>query len=113
MALPWCRVMIVLIVAICDIAVYLYDMYVVANDNLHESIGYAAHISGAIAGLLVGILSLKNLRWENHERYIWMASASLFVILIGTAILWSVAFPSHFTGISPVLNISCVSDHII
>jgi membrane associated rhomboid family serine protease len=62
MALPWCRVLIVIIVAVSDIAVYFYGIYV--SNSSQVPIGYAAHISGAIAGLLVGIVCLKNLRWE-------------------------------------------------
>jgi membrane associated rhomboid family serine protease len=65
MALPWCRVLIVIIVAVSDIAVYFYGIYV--SNSSQVPIGYAAHISGAIAGLLVGIVCLKNLRWEHQE----------------------------------------------
>ena len=111
MALPWCRVLIVTIVAVSDIAVYVYDIYV--SNSQQVPIGYAAHISGAIAGLLVGIVCLKNLRWEEHEKYIWALSACIFGLLIGSTIIYSVAFPSHFIGIRNVLNITCVSDHII
>jgi hypothetical protein len=117
MACPWCRVLIVTIVAISDVAVYVYDLYI--SDHKKSStggsvpIGYAAHISGAIAGLLVGIMCLKNLRWERHEKYIWAVSACIFFLLIGSAIIWSIAFPSHFTGIRNVIEITCLSDQII
>ena len=112
MALPWCRVLIVLIVAISDIAVYVYDIYV-APSGKQVPIGYAAHISGAISGLLVGILCLKNLRWEEHEKYIWAASACVFILLIGSAMVYSLAFPSHFIGIRGTFNITCISNKIL
>lgn len=111
MVLPWCRVVIVFIVAASDISVFIYDIYVANKKQV--PIGYAAHISGAIAGLLVGILCLRNLRWERHEKYIWVASACIFVILIGSAIIYSVAFPAHFVGIRHVLNITCIPGDII
>ena len=111
MALPWCRVLIVIIVAVSDIAVYFYGIYV--SNSSQVPIGYAAHISGAIAGLLVGIVCLKNLRWEQHEKYIWALSACIFGLLIGSTIIYSVAFPSHFTGIRHIRNITCVSNDII
>ena len=41
------------IVAVSDIAVYFYGIYV--SHSPQVPIGYAAHVSGAIAGLLMGI----------------------------------------------------------
>ncbi len=111
MTLPWCRVIFVFVVAISDISVYVYEIYVAQNKQV--PIGYAAHISGAIAGLLVGILGLKNLRWEPYEKCIWRISACLFAILIGSALIYSVAFPSHFVGVQKIFNITCLSDSII
>ena len=112
MTLPWCRVLVVVIVAVSDVAVYIYDIYLSGTQN-GKPIGYAAHISGAIAGLFVGILVLRNLRWEKHERYIWAFSFSLFVLLIGSAIIWSIAVPSHFSGIRHKVNITCISANIL
>ena len=111
MALPLCRVLIVIIVAVSDIAVYVYGIYV--SQSPQVPIGYAAHVSGAIAGLLMGIVCLKNLRWEQHEKYVWAFSACIFGLLIGSTIVYSVAFPSHFVGVRHVRNITCVSNDII
>ena len=111
MALPFIRVLVVTVVAITDLGVYVYDAFI--SDKPHSPIGYAAHISGAVAGLLVGITCLKNLRWENHEKYIWAASACTFAILISIAIIWSLAFPSHFVGIRHVFNITCISENVL
>ncbi|CAG2054774.1 unnamed protein product [Timema podura] len=41
-------------------------------------IGYAAHIAGALAGLLVGINILRNLEIKAWERKVWWASMVLF-----------------------------------
>ena len=35
------------------------------------------------------------------------------LLLIGSTIVYSVAFPSHFTGIRHIRNITCVSNDII
>ena len=85
MTLAWCRVLTVVIVAVSDVAVYVYDIYLSAETS-QKPVGYAAHIAGAFAGLFVGILVLRNLRWERHERYIWAFSACVFLLLIGSAI---------------------------
>ena len=114
MTCPWCRVFIVCVVAITDVAVYIYEQYkgdtgAALTSNTAEGdvntptavvsaapISYAAHISGALAGLLVGIVCLKNLRWEKYERYIWAVAVCVFVLLIGTAIVFSLAMPNYF-----------------
>ncbi len=108
MACPWCRILIVLVVALTDIVVYVYDVYVVGHTN---PVSYPAHISGAVTGLLVGISALKNLRWEPHERYIWAASTFTFVVLMLVAIVWNVAVPSHFVGLA--MDIPCISKKVL
>jgi len=112
MTLAWCRVLTVVIVAVSDVAVYVYDIYLSA-ETTQKPVGYAAHIAGAFAGLFVGILVLRNLRWERHERYIWAFSACVFLLLIGSPIIWSLAVPSHFVGIRHQVNITCLSDHVL
>ncbi len=108
MACPWCRILIVMVVALTDISVYIYDMYVVGHTN---PVSYPAHISGAVTGLLVGISALKNLRWEPHERYIWAASTFAFLVLLLVAIVWNVAVPSHFIGLA--VEIPCISQKVL
>jgi len=110
MALWPVRVLVVMVVAITDVGVYVYDAFI---SDQPQPISYPAHISGAISGLLVGIMCLKNLRWENYEKYIWAASTLLFVIMISTAIIWSLAFPSHFIGIRERVNITCIPGDIL
>lgn len=108
MTCPWTRIFVVCIVTFTDVIVYIYDTYIVGHEN---PISYPAHISGAATGLLVGITCLKNLRWETHERYIWAFSVFTFVILMLVAIVWNVAFPSHFPGLS--FPVPCVSEHVL
>lgn len=98
----------VLVVALTDVAVYVYDMYVVGHTN---PVSYPAHISGAITGLLVGVIALKNLRWEPHEKYIWVASTVTFATLMLTAIVWNLAWPSHFVGVS--VDIPCFNTQVL
>jgi len=59
-------------------------------------VGYAAHLAGAIAGLLVGINVLRNLEVKDWERKVWWASIILFTALVLAAIIWNAAFPSYF-----------------
>ena len=131
-------ILVVLVVALADVIVYVYDMYVVGHTN---PVSYPAHISGAITGLLMGITVLKNLRsvthsvcrkrhalhneirldfdfpfrscrWEQHERVIWAVSVCTFVVLMLVGIVWNVAVPSHFVGL-PVPMPECITDKIL
>ena len=108
MVCPWCRIIVVCVVAFTDVVVYIYDMYVVGHSN---PVSYPAHIAGAVTGLLVGITALKNLRWEKHERYIWAASICTFVALMLVAIIWNLAAPTHFTGLS--VQVGCISKDVL
>jgi rhomboid-related protein 1/2/3 len=59
-------------------------------------IGYAAHLAGAVAGLLVGINVLRNLEIKSWERKVWWISITLYTTLMLAAIIWNAAFPSYF-----------------
>jgi hypothetical protein len=59
-------------------------------------IGYAAHVAGAIAGLLVGINVLRILEVKAWERKVRWASFILYTVLMLVAIIWNAAFPSYF-----------------
>lgn len=109
MTCPWCRILIVCVVALTDVIVYIYDIYVVGRTS--TPVSYPAHISGAVTGLLVGITFLKNLRWQSHERVIWVVSLLVFGALMLVAIVWNIAVPDHFTGLNvPVPE--CISQAI-
>ena len=108
MVCPWCRILVVCVVACSDVVVYIWDQYVAGHSN---PVSYPAHIAGAVTGLLVGITCLKNLRWEQHERYIWLAAVTTFAVLMLVAIVWNAAVPSHFTGLA--VPIGCISNQVL
>ena len=104
MSCPWCRVIVVILIALTDISVYVYDLYIEGSSN---PVSYPAHISGSISGLLVGITVLKNLHWQKYERYIWYVSIFIFVVLMLIAILWNLIDSNHFVGVS--VDIPCAA----
>ena len=50
---------------------------------------YAAHIAGAVVGLLLGIVVLRNLRVRTYEKVLWWFSLLLFLGLFLSAIVWN------------------------
>lgn len=50
--------------------------------EIHDQVGYVAHLSGAIAGLLVGIGVLRNLKVRPWERALWWIAVTMFCVLM-------------------------------
>lgn len=76
-----------------DVSVAIYNRYASTEP---DRVGYAAHLAGAIAGLLVGIGVLRDLERQSWENKLWWASVIIFAILILIAVIWNAAFPSYF-----------------
>jgi len=53
---------------------------------------YAAHFGGALAGLLVGILVLRNLEKKKWEKVLWIVGLVVFTILVVFAIAWNIFY---------------------
>ena len=60
MSQPWVRVGVVSVTAATDVGVYVYQAAVVGGPA--RPVSYPAHLAGAGAGLLVGVLCLRNLQ---------------------------------------------------
>ncbi|XP_063220205.1 rhomboid-related protein 3 [Bacillus rossius redtenbacheri] len=87
------QLLVFLILALVDIGTAVYNRYVINED---KQIGYAAHLAGALAGLLVGICVLRNLEIKRWERQVWWASIVLFSSLMLAAVLWNIFASSFF-----------------
>ncbi|XP_037931123.1 protein rhomboid [Teleopsis dalmanni] len=62
----------------------------------HDQIGYMAHLSGAVAGLLVGIGVLRNLEVRRWERIVWWIAVIFYFALMMTGILIHILVPDYF-----------------
>ena len=56
------------------------------QDNL---VSYTAHIAGGVAGLLLGVVLLRNLSYHTWERAVWWCSLLVFLGLFLGAIVWN------------------------
>jgi len=59
-------------------------------------VGYAAHFGGALAGLLIGIHVLRNLKPQKWETIIWRVSICIWVVLAVVTIAWNIFYTSYF-----------------
>lgn len=62
----------------------------------HDQVGYVAHLCGAVAGLLVGIGVLRNLKVRPWERKLWWIAITLYFLLMITGISIHIFYKEHF-----------------
>ena len=60
-------------------------------DEKSNKVSHVAHLSGAIGGILVGIIILKNRKVESWETKLKILCMVLFALFIGGCIFWNVA----------------------
>lgn len=70
--------------AFYDLGYSIYDYYIL---NIPTNVGIAAHLGGAMSGILVGIYTLRNIHITTFERYVWWIALTIYIILLGTVIL--------------------------
>lgn len=87
MQFGWFRLIFIVVLIGADVATALYYRYV----GTETGVGYAAHGAGALAGLLIGIVTLRNLDVEPWEEKVWWLSLGIFFALV-VSVLWNVFF---------------------
>lgn len=80
------RLLTFLTLAGVDVGVAVYYRYTLEEET---KVSYAAHVSGAVVGLLLGIIVLRNLREHRWERVLWWACLLTFLGLLLTSITWN------------------------
>ncbi|XP_042213555.1 rhomboid-related protein 1-like isoform X2 [Homarus americanus] len=89
MEVPWVQLIVILMIMSLDLGYAVWDTYT----NPGTTTGHMAHLAGAMAGLLVGVVVLRNLRKEKWERYCWWTSLCLFLTLVTTVIILNAVLP--------------------
>lgn len=81
-----------LVFCVTDLSVSIYNSIY----DPYDKVGYIAHASGALAGFLVGIGVLRNLRVRPWERKLWWCAVTIYFLLMGAGVLFHVFYPDHF-----------------
>lgn len=87
MEFPWFRILSFVVLTGSDVGVAVYYRLIQQKET---KVGYVAHLGGAVAGLLVGINVLRNLKKRRWEKVIWWFSLTLYVGLMIAGIVWNV-----------------------
>ena len=75
-----------------------------------KSVSRAGHAFGAITGLMIGIVILKNRKVEKWEMILQIIAFTAFCLFVIVLILWHLfGGPSWFTAMNAVGSISCES----
>jgi rhomboid-related protein 1/2/3 len=93
MEFNWIRLVGLIVFAGTDFGVAIHDRYFTEKKNRTS---YAAHLAGAIAGLLVGIIALRNLRVRRWELVLGWFALVIYIMLMGSAIIFNVFYPAYF-----------------
>lgn len=72
------------------VAIYYRHFYTGPDKPL---IGYTAHFCGAVCGLLLGVVCLRNLNKLAWERVLWWIALVLTFLLFLFAVLWNIFWP--------------------
>ena len=82
--------MLVILYAVIDTGWAIYRRYNLNSEKSYQKISVVAHLSGAVAGLLVGIIVLKNRKVHTWEIKLKILCIITYAIFIGGCILWNV-----------------------
>lgn len=70
--------------------------------NQQYPVSYVAHLTGALAGLTIGFLVLKNFEQKLHEQLLWWLSLGFYAACTLFAILFNVLNGANFSISVPV-----------
>ena len=80
------RLLSVVIYSVCDIT---YAIYLRLTDT-SNNIGYLAHLAGGIAGIMVGLVVLKNRKSEAWEKAIKIVTLMITLGIMILALVWNI-----------------------
>lgn len=74
-----------------DFGFAVYQRY----QNAETNVGYAAHLGGAVVGLLIGIPVLKNIDEKPWEKIIFWISLIVYLLCVVAAVLFNWLFKGY------------------
>ncbi|KAL1501688.1 hypothetical protein ABEB36_006972 [Hypothenemus hampei] len=87
------QLFIITVILSADLACAFYNRYHMGEDS---PVSYSAHFGGALAGLLVGIWILKNIKPTKQENRLWWTAFIIYLILMATAIMINIFWKDHY-----------------
>lgn len=82
-----------LFTASCDVGYAIYSRY--AAETMGPPVSYVAHLTGALAGLTIGLLVLKNFEQKLHEQLLWWVALGVYAACTIFAVLFNIMNPTE------------------
>ena len=94
-----------LITASADVGFAVYDRYLSASDGLGDPVpvSFMSHVAGALAGLNIGLVVLKNFEQKLYQQLAWWICLGIYTACFLFAILYNIFawFQWHSLNYSP------------
>lgn len=84
--------------ASADVGFAIYDRY--AHETVGLPVSYVAHLTGALAGLTLGLVVLKNFEQRLHEQLLWWVALGVYAACTMFAILFNFFHPYPYIGVA-------------
>lgn len=88
MELALLRVVGVLFVASCNVGYAIWDRY--SDDPTPVPVSYVAHLLGALSGVCIGLIVLKNFDKKLSHRVTWWIALAVYSACVILAVLWNI-----------------------
>ena len=96
------RALAVAFLATTDLGFALYDF--ITEEKTGLPVSYIAHLTGALAGLMLGLVTLKNFSQKSKEGDLfWWISLGVFTACMAFAIIFNLLHPFPYIGIGQSL----------
>lgn len=85
------RLLAILLFASCDVGFAIYSRY--ESEPFATgvpSVSFVAHVTGAVAGLTIGLIVLKNFEQKLHEQLLWWIALGIYCACIIFAIIFNI-----------------------
>lgn len=94
----WIRLAVIVIYVGVDVGFAVYRRFF----GQCELISYAAHVGGALTGLLLGFVLLKNINPLKWEKVLWWVGLCCFVCIFIACVLLNILWPADKPGLYAV-----------
>ena len=73
-----------------DVGFAVYDRY--SHQSFEHPVSFVAHVTGAVAGLTVGLVVLKNFEQKLREQMVWWLALGVYLSCLLFALLHNVFY---------------------
>ncbi|XP_066595305.1 protein rhomboid [Prorops nasuta] len=84
----------IFVIASADVGFAIYDRYA-AEQMVGPPVSYVAHLTGALAGLTIGLLVLKNFEQRLHEQLLWWVALGVYAACTIFAVMYNLMHPDY------------------